>query len=292
MLYREPLSRKIFLKFNYLFLALSSILCIYPMLHLLAVSLSSNIPVQAGTVNIWPVGFQLNTYNFVIRDPKFYTAFFISVERTVLGVVISMLLVVLAAYPLSKRRNIFGARDFYVWFFLITILFSGGLIPGYLAVRYTGLVDTIWALIIPGAVPVFNVILLQNFFKELPDEISEAAFMDGAGHWITLFRIMIPLSKPVLATLTLFTAVGHWNSWFDGMLFMNKPENYPLQTYLQTIVVQVDLKIVNNLNQLKDVCEQNSKAAQIFIAMLPILCIYPFLQKYFTKGIVLGSVKG
>jgi putative aldouronate transport system permease protein len=203
-----------------------------------------------------------------------------------------MLVTVLAAYPISKRRNVFRSRDFYAWYIVITMLFSGGLIPWYLVIRYTGLIDTIWALIIPYAVPAFNVIILQNFFKELPDEISESAHIDGAGHWTLLFKIMMPLSKPVIATLILFVAVGHWNSWFDGMLLMNRPENYPLQTYLQTIVVQINVNAINNVETIKNICQRNSQAAQIIIAMLPILCVYPFLQKYFTKGIILGSVKG
>lgn len=292
MFYREPVSRKIFVVFNYIFLGIAAIICIYPMLHILAVSFSSNEAVNAGLVNIWPLGFQLSTYKSIVGDTKFYTSFSVSVERTILGIAINMLLTVLAAYPLSKSKANFKARDFYMWFFVFTMLFSGGLIPGYLIVKDTGLIDTIWALIIPGAVPVFNVILLQNFFKALPNELSEAAHIDGAGEWTTLFRILLPLCKPVLATLILFVAVSHWNAWFDGMLYMNRPVHYPLQTYLQTIVVQVNLKAITNLSDVGNVCQENSKAAQIIIAMVPILCIYPFLQKYFTKGIILGSVKG
>jgi putative aldouronate transport system permease protein len=292
LFYKEPVSRRIFVVINYIFLGFVSLICIFPMIHILAISLSSNAKVNAGVVSILPIEFQLNTYKFVIGNSKFYTAFFVSVERTVLGIVIDMLFTILAAYPLSMSKHKFKGREFYIWFFVVTMLFSGGLIPGYLIVKYTGLMDTIWALIIPGAVPVFNIILLQNFIKALPDEISESAFIDGAGHWTVLFKIIIPLCKPVIATLILFVAVTHWNSWFDGMLYMNRPEHYPLQTYLQTIVVQINLQTVTNLNDVKDICEENSKAAQIIVAMLPILIIYPFLQKYFTKGIILGSVKG
>ena len=290
--YKEPISRRIFVVVNYIFLALTAAVCIFPLLHILTISFSSNAAVNSGSVIIWPVGFQLSTYQFVINSSAFYTAFGISVERTVLGIVINMLLTILAAYPLSLNKQKFKARGFYVWFIFITMLFSGGLIPGYLMVKYTGLIDTIWSLIIPGAVPVFNVILLQNFLKELPDEISESAFIDGAGYWKVLTKILVPISKPVMATLILFVAVGHWNSWFDGMLYMNSPQNYPLQTYLQTIVVQIDLNTVTSINDILNICQKNSKAAQIIIAMLPILVVYPFLQKYFTKGIILGSVKG
>lgn len=288
----ESLSRKIFIVANYIFITLVSIACIFPMLHIVAISLSSKAAVDAGTVTIWPVGFSLSAYKFVAKGSAFYTAFYISVERAVLGIIINMIITILAAYPLSISRKKFKARGLYVWFFLITMLFGGGLIPGYLIIKYTGLLNTIWALLIPGAVPVFNVILLQNFFKELPEEISESAFIEGAGHWTVLTRILVPISKPVMATLVLFVAVGHWNSWFDGMLYMNSASKYPLQTYLQTIVVQSDLKTVTTLNDVMNVSEKNSKAAQIILAMLPILMVYPFLQKHFTKGIILGSLKG
>lgn len=293
MIYKEHLSRKIFIVFNYIFLGVTAIICIYPMLHILAVSLSINYAVNGGIVNIWPVGFQLDTYKFVTSSIEFYTAFGVSVERTILGIVINMVMTVLAAYPLSKRKSQFKARDFYIWFFVVTMLFSGGLIPVYLVVLKTGLIDSIWALIIPSAVPVFNVILLQNFFKALPDELAESAWMDGAGEFTILFRILLPISKPVLATLILFVAVGHWNAWFDGMLYMNDPSKYPLQTFLQTVVVKIDIsRASSDISQFTKICELNSQCAQIIIAMVPILCVYPFLQKYFTKGIILGSVKG
>lgn len=290
--YKKSLGNMAFNVLNYTFLLLVALLCISPMLHILAVSFSSNVPVEANKVILWPIQFQLNTYKFVIGDSKFYTSFWVSVERTLLGLAVNMLLTVLAAYPLSKSRRVFPGREFYVWFFIVTMLFHGGLIPTYLLVESVGLIDTIWALILPGAVPVFNVILLQNFFKALPDEITEAAHIDGAGHWTILFRIMLPLSKPVIATLALFVTVTHWNAWFDGMIYMNRPEHYPLQTYLQTIVVQINMDAINDLELIKDICQENSKSAQIIIAMVPVLLVYPFLQRYFTKGIIMGSVKG
>ena len=293
MIIQKPsISRKIFVILNYVFLTLSAVICIIPFLHIVAVSFSSKTAVSAGWVTFWPINFQLDTYNFVVKSSAFYTAFGKSIERTILGVIIDMLFTILAAYPLSRRKNQFHARGFYAWFFVVTMLFGGGLIPTYLVVQRTGLIDTIWALIIPGAVPVFNVILLQNFFKELPDEISESAFIDGAGHWTVLTKILVPISKPVMATLILFVAVTHWNSWFDGLIYMNHTDNYPLQSYLQTIIVKVNLEAAQNINDIANISQQNVKSAQIIIAMLPILCVYPFLQKYFTKGIVLGSVKG
>jgi len=161
-------------------------------------------------------------------------------------------------------------------------------------IRQTGLIDSFWALIIPGALPVFNVILLANSFRSVPKELEEAAAMDGAGHWTILFRVLLPLSLPVLATVTLFVAVGHWNSWFDGLILMNSPDKYPLQSYLQTVVVSPDPRMLTerDLELLKIISNRTTRAAQIFIAMIPILVVYPLLQRYFTSGIKLGSVKG
>jgi putative aldouronate transport system permease protein len=205
-----------------------------------------------------------------------------------------MLLTALLAYALSKDSSSFKGRLFYVWFFVLTMLVSGGLVPWYLVIKSLNLLGSIWALILPGAVNVFNVVLLLNFFRGLPKELEEAAFVDGAGHWKILWRIYLPLSAPALATLVLFTLVGHWNSWFDGLILMNSPERYPLQSYLQTVVINRDLSLLSmsDATTLAAVSDRTVKAAQIFLASLPIICVYPFLQRFFIKGIVLGSVKG
>jgi putative aldouronate transport system permease protein len=162
-----------------------------------------------------------------------------------------------------------------------------------MTIRMTGLLDSIWALVLPGAVPVFSVILLLNFFRGLPKEIEESAFMDGAGHWKVLWSIYVPLSMPALATIALFTLVGHWNSWFDGLILMNSPERYPLSSYLQTVVIDKTMTTMkgNDWMSLAQISDRTAKAAQIFLGALPILLVYPLLQKYFVKGIVLGSVK-
>ena len=211
-----------------------------------------------------------------------------------MGTPVNILLTILVAYPLSRTKAEFRARDFFAWFFIITVLFSGGLIPWYMVIRQTGLIDRFWALIVPGALSVFNVILLANSFRSVPKELEEAAAMDGAGHWTILFKVLIPLSLPVLATVTLFVAVGHWNAWFDGLILMNSPDKYPLQSYLQTVVVNPDPRMLTerDLALLKIISNRTTRAAQIFIAMIPILVVYPFLQRYFTSGIKLGSVKG
>ncbi|GAA3404730.1 carbohydrate ABC transporter permease [Paenibacillus hodogayensis] len=278
---------------NYAFLIGLSLLCIFPLIHVLAISFSSSLSV--GEVVLWPVDFTADAYRFVLGKPDFLTSLGVTLQRVAIGVPFNMAMVVLLAYPLSRDNKAFRSRTFYAWFLVFTILFNGGLVPNYMAVRYTGLLDSIWALILPKAVPVFNVVLLLNFFRNLPKELDEAALMDGAGHWNILTRIYLPLSLPALATITLFTTVGHWNAWFDGMLYMNSPGHFPLQTYLRTIVIDLDFTSLGSediLNQMDRISERTTRAAQIFLGALPVLVVYPFLQRYFMKGIVLGSVKG
>jgi putative aldouronate transport system permease protein len=279
---------------NLLILALLAMLCLFPILHILALSFSSATAAGSGLVAIWPVDFTIQSYQFVLANPAFGKSFLISTLRVLVGAPVNMILTILVAYPLSRTRSEFPMRDFFAWFFIITVLFSGGLIPWYMVIQQTGLIDKFWALIIPGALPVFNVILLANAFRSIPKELEEAAAMDGAGHWTNLFKVLLPLSVPVLATVTLFVAVGHWNSWFDGLILMNSPDKYPLQSYLQTVVVSPDPRMLTerDLALLKIINNRTTRAAQIFIAMIPILVVYPFLQRYFTSGIKLGSVKG
>ncbi|BFH62587.1 MULTISPECIES: carbohydrate ABC transporter permease [Paenibacillus] len=293
MITRTTPGRLTFTLLNYLFLGALSLMCILPMIHILALSFSSGSAAAAGKVTLWPVEFTTVAYQNIISKPQYITAFMVTLKRVVLGTSISMLLTVLAAYPLSKEASQFKFRTAYAWYCVITILFSGGLIPWYMTIKATGLMDTIWALVLPGAVPVFNVILLLNFYRGLPKELEESAKIDGANHFVTLFKIYLPLSTPALATIGLFTIVGHWNSWFDGLILMNRPENYPLQTFLQTIIIKKDFRFISSdeLDILRQLSDRTSTAAQIFIAAFPILIVYPFLQRFFIKGIVMGSVK-
>lgn len=285
---------KVFNVFNMLFMVAIALVCILPIMNVLALSLSDNISVQQGLVSFWPVNFTLDGYTFILRNNAFWTAMLVSVERVGLGFMVNMLLTVIIAYPLSRDPKVFPGRTVYVWYFLFTMLFGGGLIPSFLVVKYTGLMDSLLALVIPGAVPIFNVVLLLNFFRQLPRELEEAAYIDGAGHMTTLACVVLPVSKAALATLSLFVIVGHWNEWFSAIIYMKRTENYPLQTYLRSIIVSSSFK-VTSLKESKLLEKLSNKtliSAQIFLGMLPILCVYPFLQKYFAKGIVLGSVKG
>jgi putative aldouronate transport system permease protein len=287
--------RVVFFAFAYSFLVLAGLLCLLPMIHVLAVSFSKSTAVNAGLVSLWPVDLSLKSYEYVINKVEFLRALFVGFERVLLGVPVNMALTILIAYPLSKDRSELAFRKVYTWFFMITILFSGGLIPWYMVISKTGLIDSIWALILPTAVPVFNMVILMNFFRGLPKEIEESAFLDGASYLRILWKIYVPLSVPALATLTLFSAVHHWNSWFDGIILMNRTEHYPLQSYMQTVIVQMQFATnmrIEDVAKLSEISDQTNKAAQVFVGALPILALYPFLQRYFMTGIVLGSVKG
>lgn len=292
--YKESIGRKVFLLTNNISLILITVICLLPFLHIIAVSFSSKLAATAGEVGIIPVDFTFEAYGFVMKKSAFIVALGVSLKRVILGTSIYMLLTILTAYPLSKEVSKFRARTIYAWIFVFTMLFSGGLIPTYIIMVYTGLIDTIWALVIPTSAIVWNIILLLNFFRNIPKELEEAAFLDGAGHMAVLFKVFIPVSLPALATILLFIIVYHWNSWFDGLIYMNFPRNYPLQTYLQTVIVGFNPTNVSpdDLKRLQNISAKAVKAAQIFLGTLPILAVYPFLQRYFVTGIVLGSVKG
>jgi putative aldouronate transport system permease protein len=287
-------SRRLFIAFNYTFLLGLAVLCILPLINLLAISLSSSSAAAAGLVKLWPVDFTWRAYEFIVQKPEFIRSLGVTLQRVALGVSLNMLLVILVAYPLSKDSSVLKGRTIYAWIFVFTMLFSGGLIPLYMTIKALGLIDSIWALVLPHALPVFNILILLNFFRGLPKELEEASHIDGAGHWTVLWRIYVPLSTPSLATITLFSIVGQWNAWFDGIIFMNSPENYPLQSYLYTVISAVDTLLAGSvdLELLAEVSDRTAKSAQIFLGALPILLVYPFIQRFFMKGIVLGSVKG
>ncbi|KAG2889724.1 hypothetical protein PC117_g24626 [Phytophthora cactorum] len=268
-----------------------AVMCILPFLHVLSVSLSSSAAVSANQVTFWPIGLNLGSYSKALEDTQLLRSLWISVERTLLSVTLGLLVTSMAAYVLSKGggRNGIAGYKWFVGFFIVAMLFNGGMIPTYLVVTKIGLYNSIWALILPTMVNVFNIILIMNFFKALPKELEEAAFIDGAGHWKVYLRVMMPLSLPVMATVGLFTVVGEWNEWLSGQIYM-KPENVPLSTFLKAAISMPNIDIKNAEEAAKfNALSLNS--AQIFIGALPILLIYPFLQKFFAKGIVIGAVK-
>ncbi len=271
------------------------LVCLIPILNSLALSLSDRAIVEAGTVFLVPRKINLTSYGIILEDRQFFRSFLISIERVVLGGIVNFVITLLMAYPLSKERSVFRAREVYIYLLLVTMLFSGGLIPIYMIVNAVGIVDTIWALVLPGAVPVFSVIIMMNFFRQVPKELEEAATVDGARQATILAKIYLPLSVPSIATVTLFSMVGHWNAFFDGLIYMNSPRNYPLQTYIQTLVLgQHDFTRLT-VEEIKRMSQTSSKTlnnAKIIVSMIPMMMVYPFLQRYFVKGLVLGSVKG
>ena len=293
---RKSKGRKVFLCLNYVIVAVITLSCMIPLLNLLAMSFSSSQAIIENRVFLLPVDFTTRAYEYVLKNKEFWTSVMVSAKRVLLGVPLNVVMTILVAYPLSKSDHAFPARKYYVAFMLVAMLFNGGLMPTYFIVAKTGLIDTIWSLVLPGAVPIFSCIVLMNFFRGIPEELEESARLYGANQFQVLIRIFLPLSKPSIATVTLFSLIWHWNSWFEGLIYSNYTQNYPLQSYLQTLVVSTtealrtsDLKTIMELTQVNDT---NMKSAQIFISVIPLMLVYPFLQKYFTTGLTLGSVKG
>lgn len=266
--------------------------CLLPLINMVAISFSGSNAVSANKVGLLPVDFNTSAYKKLLGDAQFWKSFLISVERVVLGTFINMVFTISMAYPLSKSRNRFRAREIYMKIVIFAMLFSGGIIPLFMVVSKLHLTNTIWSLVLPSAVPVFNVILLINFFKGVPDSLDEAARIDGAGPLTVLLKIYLPVSLPALATVALFAIVNHWNDYFSGLIYMSKAEMYPLQTYIQQLTV--DLTQITDANQLKQLASMNNRtfnAAKIVVSTIPLLIIYLFLQKYFVTGMVIGAVK-
>ena len=281
---------------NYALLLLTSLVCLLPFVNLLAVSFSGSTAVNAGIVTFWPVDFTTKSYEYALTGGKFLAALWISVKRVGLGLLVNLSLVVLTAYPMSKTAQQLKGRNAYMLFFVFTMIFYGGMIPVYLLVSQLKLLNTLSALVLPGALPVSHMVIMMNFLRGLPAEIEEAATIDGAGPFLVLFRVVLPLMTPALATISLFIIVGHWNDWFNGMLYMQNPTHYPLQTYLQSLLRSFEdiMKLAGNnyAELLQRMNARTGRAAQLFLGALPVMLIYPLLQKHFTTGLVMGSVKG
>lgn len=292
--YNTP-GEKAFRICNTIILLLLTFSCLYPIIYTLSLSLSSKEAVDAGQVVLLPKGFTLRSYKLIMQDKAFFHSVYVSVMRVVIGTTLNMVCMILMAYPLSKTNREFGIRNILMWLLVFVMLFNGGTIPWYMTVRYYGLIDSFWSLVLSGSISAFNVFLIVSFFRQLPKELEEAALVDGAGPWITLIRVIVPCSKPVLATVLLFVAVGYWNEYLQGLLFINSPTNYPLQTYIKQIVVKISADVSYTTEQLAEMTKNSNQAldaAKVFISMVPMLVFYPFIQKYFVKGITLGSVKG
>lgn len=289
---RETVKYKVFKYFNYVLLWALAALCVLPMINILALSLSTRYYADAGKVWLWPKGFTFAAYSYVFHNNMFFITLKNSALRVVGGVFLALAVNILLAYPMSKNKYEFKGRPFFLALIVVTMFFSGGLIPTFLLMKNLNLYNTLWVYILPGAVNTYWALLMMNFFRSMPKELEEAAKVDGCSYFGLLLRIVIPLSKPVLATVILYAFVGHWNSWFDGKLYSATSMNYPLQTLLYDMLQTLVSSSMSQAEAMEKLGGTAVSSAQIFITMLPIMIAYPFLQKYFVDGIMLGSVKG
>ena len=267
------------------------IVCLVPLINVIAISFSSSEYVIAGEVKLLPKGFNLESYKYIFGQSAFWSSLWVSIKKVVIGLSLNMILTVTAAYPLSKKDSKFRFRTIFAWFFFFTMLFGGGTLPWYFEIKMLGLLDTIWALVLPGAVNVFGIIILLNFFKQIPPELEEAAKIDGANQWQILFKVYIPLSMGPIATVALINFVGHWNAWFDGIMLITNPENMPLQSYIHTIVSQSvsDIYKYQTGHEFSIMCDQTIKSALITASIIPIILMFPLMQRFLSTGIVMGS---
>ncbi|NIK58537.1 carbohydrate ABC transporter permease [Kribbella shirazensis] len=291
---REPRTDRIFLFCVYLLLAVFLAIVLLPLLYIVASSFSSPEAVSAGRVSFWPVDFSLRGYEAVFANPQIVQGYLNSLFYTVVGTIVSVVLTVAIAYPLSRRTLV--GRNVVMTLILFTMLFTGGLIPTYLVVQQVGLLDTRWALIVPQAIGVWQVIIARTYFRTaIPDELVEASQLDGCGDLRFLWSVVIPLAKPMIAVVALMYAIMQWNSYFDALIYLKSPDLFPLQLVLRNILIlntysggAIDASVVLQRQQLADLL----KYSLIVVASVPVLLIYPFVARYFTKGIMVGAVKG
>lgn len=288
---KVSLGEKIFYKLNYVCLTLLAISCLFPFLHIISLSFSSSHAITSGLVTIWPIEFTAVAYDNMINGTRMMSAFVNSVMITVLGVVFSMVVTIMTAYPLS--RNYFYNRRFLTLALVFTMLFSGGIIPTYLIVKSLGLVNTYWALWLTGLVSTYNMLIMRTYFENIPEEIEEAARIDGCSEYRWIVQIMLPLSLPVLATITLFYGVAYWNMFLSVLLYINETAKYNMTVLVQQMIQNQSLlqELVQSGEQI-DIVPESLKAAGVVLLVTPMMLVYPFLQRYFVKGVMLGAVKG
>ncbi|SLK09075.1 MULTISPECIES: carbohydrate ABC transporter permease [unclassified Paenibacillus] len=293
MIKESGLFDRIFTIFNYTFLILLVIVTLYPLLYVLFASLSDSAQLLANKGLLWkPVGFSLEAYKSVLANPGIATGFRNTLFILVFGVIVNLFMTALGAYVLS-RKNVMWNKVF-MFFIVFTMFFGGGLIPLYLVVKGVGLLDTLWSTILPFAISTFNLIIMRTSFMGIPDSLEESAKIDGANHFTILFRIIIPLSMPVIAVMILYYAVDKWNGWFYASVFIKSRELFPLQLVLREILIANSTESMSAGASAGDRFQigETIKYATIMVATIPILCIYPFLQRFFVKGVMVGSLKG
>ncbi|WP_374706180.1 MULTISPECIES: carbohydrate ABC transporter permease [Paenibacillus] len=292
---KEAGSDRLFTIMNYLVLTLIMIIVLYPLVYVVSASFSSSSAVLSGRVWLWPVEPTLDGYRAVFKNGMVVRGFMNTLFYTVAGTGINLLFTVLAAYPLSRKD--FRGRNVFMLLFVFTMMFNGGLIPTYLLVKNLGMIDTVWSMLIPAALSVWNVIIMRTYFQTtIPGELLEASQLDGCTDFRFLLRIVLPLSGPILAVIALFYAVGHWNQYFNAMIFLKRADLYPLQLILRDILVQNEINI-DMLGDAKTAAARQGlrellKYSLIVVTSVPLLVVYPFVQKFFVKGVMIGSIKG
>ncbi len=289
---RDTWGEKVFYRFNYVVLTIAALSCLLPLIHLLSVSLSDTQAVASGKVTLYPIGWSIESYRVLFEGTNIKGAFYNSVLLTVVGVLLSMIFTIAAAFPLS-RRYFMGAR-FFTLLIVFTMMFSGGLIPTYLVVKALGLVNSYGAIWFPGLVSAYNMLIMMTFFKNIPGELDEAAQIDGCGEWLYLFKVVLPLSVPVIAALSLFYGVGYWNAFFNVLIYINETSKYNMSVLVQQMVQSQSLLAELNQNSSDQIIltPEAIKASGIIAMVFPMLVVYPFIQKHFVKGIMLGAIKG
>ncbi|UNK16872.1 carbohydrate ABC transporter permease [Paenibacillus sp. N3/727] len=292
---KESGSDRLFTIFNYVMLSIVLIVVLYPLIYVVSASFSSSSAVLSGRVWLWPVEPTLEGYKAVFKNTMVVKGFMNTIFYTMAGTAINLVLTVMAAYPLSRKD--FQGRNVFMLLFVFTMLFNGGLIPTYLIVKDLGMIDTVWAMLIPGALSVWNVIIMRTYFQTtIPSELLEASQLDGCTDFRFLRSIVLPLSGPILAVIALFYAVGHWNQYFNAMIYLKRADLYPLQLVLRDILVQNEVNI-EMLGDAKTAAARQGlrellKYSLIVVTSVPLLVVYPFLQKFFVKGVMIGSIKG
>ena len=293
---KEHWSRHLFVIVNYTLCGIAGLICLLPLVHILAVSLSSKLAVYSGHVTFLPVQFTWDNYIFVTRDSQFFHAYGVTVLRAVLGWAISMTLLVLAAYPLSQPQSRFGPKTIFTWVFVFTMLFNGGMIPTYLLIQSLGLLDSFWVLIFPLLMTAYNMFAVRNHFQSIPASLAESAYIDGAGPFTTLFRIILPISLPTIAAVAMFYMMRYWNSYKECIFYTNTPDLQTLQVYLRNLLSSNSAMdgIAGNVTteQKALLTDETVKMTTIAASVLPVLIFYPFIQRFYTKGMVAGAVKG
>lgn len=277
---------------NGLFMILIVFITLYPFVYLVSQSFSSEAAIYAGKVSFYPVEFTTKTYEVILSKPDFFRYYWNTIVYSVVGTLIAVIATAVMSYPLSKDK--LRLNKFFIPFVLFTMYFGGGLIPNYILVAKTlGMRDTIWAIVIPGAISAFNVILMKTFFASLPNELEEAGRVDGLGVFGIFMRIILPLSKPILATITLFVIVGMWNNWFGPSLYLQTKEKWPIALYLKQIIDNaVSPTEIGATSEEASQIAASVKSTAMVLTSLPIICVYPFVQKYFVQGMMIGAVKG